>query len=121
MTHEQLKKAIMDDGALLVYAAHRNEERKVRGCWCMTFDRRKGFHVVERNLKQLRKAIEVDGGIYIQALKDEKLISCTPYQDKLITELPEDSEQEIFGKLPPNDFTAQVQVKRLLKKLGFFR
>ncbi len=120
MTPAQLRTALMDDGVLLVFATHLNEERKVRGGWCVTFDRRKGFHVVERKLKQLRSAVEREGGIYLLALKDDKIIPCTPYQENLVTELPEEQEQEIYGKLPRYDFTAQVQVQRLLKKIGYF-
>ncbi len=121
MTVPEIKAALMD-GAKLFFAKQYTENEEIRALWGVTFDRRKGFHVVEKKLKQVRSIIEREGGAYLLKIKDDNLIGVTPYGQNLITELPEDpdAEREIYQKLPRYDFTQQVQSQKLLKKIGFF-
>lgn len=106
--------------ALLVFAKRMNERQEVRSCYALTFDRRRGFHVIEQKGRQLRNVMEQGGGIYLFHLKEDKLIPVTEFGDCAITELPEEMEQEVYQKLPRYDLTAQVQIKKLMKKIGFF-
>lgn len=121
MTIPEMKTALMD-GAKLFFAKQYTENEEVRGLWGVTFDRRKGFHVVEKKLKQVRSIIEREGGAYLLKIKDDHLIGVTQYGQELVTELPDDEAeaQEIYQKLPRYDFTQQVQSQKFLKKLGFF-
>lgn len=121
MTIPEIKTALMD-GAKLFFAKQYTENEEIRALWGVTFDRRKGFHVVEKKLKQVRSIIEREGGAYLLKIKDDNLIGVTQYGQNLITELPEDpvEEREIYQKLPRYDFTQQVQSQKLLKKIGFF-
>ena len=121
MTVAEMKTALMD-GAKLFFAKQYTENEEVRGLWGVTFDRRKGFHVVEKKLKQVRSIIEREGGAYLLKIKDDHLIGVTQFGQELVTELPEDEweAQEIYQKLPRYNFTQQVQSQKFLKKLGFF-
>ena len=118
MTIPEMKTALMD-GAKLFFAKQYTENEEVRGLWGVTFDRRKGFHVVEKKLKQVRSIIEREGGAYLLKIKDDHLIGVTQYGQELVTELPDDEAeaQAIYQKLPRYDFTQQVQSQKFLKKL----
>lgn len=120
MTAAELREALMR-GIKLVFAKRLNAQHQVRAVMAVTFDRRKGFHVVEKSLKQLRSAVEREGGVYFLALADDKFLPVTEFREALASEIPQEREQEICGALPRFDFTVQVQSQRLLKKIGFFR
>jgi len=121
MTAAELREPLMQ-GVKLVFAKRLNEQHQVRAVMAVTFDRRKGFHVVEKSLKQLRSAIEREGGVYFLALADGKFLPVTEFREALVAgEFPSEREQEICGALPRFDFTVQVQSQRLLRKIGFFR
>ena len=54
MTPDSLR-PLLEEGVILVFSKVLNASHHVRACCAVEFDHRKGFHVVERNLKQLRK------------------------------------------------------------------
>ena len=120
MTVPELREALIQGGKL-VFAKRLNEQHQARAVMAVTFDRRKGFHVVEKSLKQLRSAIEREGGVYLLALEESRFVPVTEYRENPVTEFPPEREQELCENLPRFDFTVQVQSQRLLRKIGFFR
>ncbi len=119
MTSDFLKEKLKG-GAMLVFAKILNATHNVRGCCAIELDKRNGFRMIEQNLKQVRKAISAEGILILQ-LKDDKILPVSSFGENIVTELPEEMEEEIFQLLPRNDFTAKVQAQRLLRKLGFDR
>lgn len=118
MTADFLKQKL-EDGTMLVFAKILNASHNVRGCCAVELDRRKGFRVVEQNLKQIRRAIASEGGILLLQLRDDRILPVGSFGEKTVTELPQELEEETFQRLPRYDFTAKVQAQRLMRKLGF--
>jgi len=108
----------LESGVKIVYAKRLNAKHTVRSCYVLQFDRRKGFHSIEQNTRQLRVTMENDGGILLLVFKDQKILPAfEEYGFELITDIPLESEEEIYQQLPRYDFTIQVQVQRIIRKL----
>ncbi len=119
MTSDSLKPLLVQ-GVILVFAKILNASHNVRACGAVEFDHRRGFHIVERSLKQLRRAAADGEGMLLMQLKDGKILPVSEFGETSVTELPPEREEEILQRLPRFDFTAQVQAQRLVKKFGAF-
>ena len=106
MTFEDLKNRL-EDGTVLVFGKILNATHNVRGCGAMELDHRKGFRIVEQSLKQIRKAVTADGILILQI------------REEVVTDLPEELEEETLQKLPRFDFSAKVHAQKVLRKLGY--
>ena len=117
MTPDSLR-PLLEEGVILVFSKVLNASHHVRACCAVEFDHRKGFHVVERNLKQLRKAASSGSGMVLLQFKDGKILPVSEYGENPVMELPPEREEEILQRLPRFDFTARVQAQRLVRKFG---
>ena len=106
MTFEDLKNRL-EDGTVLVFGKILNATHNVRGCGAMELDHRKGFRIVEQSLKQIRKAVTADGILILQI------------GEEVVTDLPDELEEEPLQKLPRFDFSAKVHAQKVLRKLGY--
>ena len=121
MTADDLRKNL-EAGAECVFALRPGEKGAVRGVFALTFDRRKGFHSVERSLRQLRRAAS-EGGVLFLAFGESRIAPVSGlYGERIVNELPEDAaELEAFLRnLPRFDLTVRVRMQNTLKKIGFF-
>ena len=117
MTADHLKQ-LLENGVTLVFAKILNASHNVRGCCALELDRRKGFRMVEQNLKQIRRAVS---GILLLQIREDRLTAVGSFGEGIVTELPLEMEEETLQHLPRYDFSAKVHAQKLLKKLGFAR
>jgi len=119
MTADHLKQ-LLENGVTLVFAKILNASHNVRGCCALELDRRKGFRMVEQNLKQIRRAVSGEGILLLQ-IREDRLTAVGSFGEQIITELSPEMEEETLQHLPRYDFSAKVHAQKLLKKLGFAR
>ena len=103
MTFEDLKNRL-EDGTVLVFGKILNATHNVRGCGAMELDHRKGFRIVEQSLKQIR---------------EDRLTPVCSFGEEVVTDLPEELQEETLQKLPRFDFSAKVHAQKVLRKLGY--
>ena len=121
MTADDLRKNL-ETGAECVFALRPGEKGSVRGVYALTFDRRKGFHAVERNLRQLRRTAS-EGGVLFLVFGENRIAPLSGlYGEETVHELPEDAAalEAFLRNLPRYDLTVRVQMQNTLKKIGFF-
>ena len=121
MTAEDLRKNL-ETGAECVFARRPGEKGSVRGVFALTFDRRKGFHAVERSLKQVRRTASESGVLFLVFGETRIAPLSGLYGEGLVNELPEDAGalEEILQSLPRYDLTVRVRMQNTLKRIGFF-
>ena len=121
MTAEDLRKKL-EKGAECVFARRPGEKGSVRGVFALTFDRRKGFHAVERSLKQVRRAASECGVLFLVFGETRIAPLSGLYGEGLVNELPEDASalEAFLQTLPRYDLTVRVRMQNTLKKIGFF-
>ena len=117
MTFEDLKNRL-EDGTVLVFGKILNATHNVRGCGAMELDHRKGVRIVEQSLKQIRKAVTADGILILQ-IREDRLTPVCSFGEEVVTDLPEELEEETLQKLPRFDFSAKVHAQKVLRKLGY--
>ena len=121
MTAEDLRKNL-ETGAECVFARRPGEKGSVRGVFALTFDRRKGFHAVERSLKQVRRVASECGVLFLVFGETRIAPLSGLYGEGLVNELPEDAAglETFLRDLPRYDLTVRVRMQNTLKKIGFF-
>lgn len=121
MTADDLRKNL-ETGAECVFALRPGEKGSVRGVFALTFDRRKGFHSVERSLKQLRRTASENGVLFLIFGENRIAPLSGLYGERIVNELPEDDAalEEFLRGLPRFDLTVRVRMQNTLKRIGFF-
>ena len=121
MTADDLRKKL-ESGAECVFARRPGEKGSVRGVFALTFDRRKGFHAVERSLRQIRRTASENGILFLVFGETRIAPLSGLYGEEIVRELPEDdpSLESYLQTLPRCDLTARVRMQNTLKKIGFF-
>jgi len=121
MTPEDLRRNL-ESGAECIFARRPGEKGSVRGVFALTFDRRKGFHAVERSLKQLRRTASESGVLFLVFGETRIAPLSGLYGESPVSELPEDPAalEALLQTLPRFDLTVRVRMQNTLKKIGFF-
>lgn len=122
MTADDLRKNL-ESGAECVFARRPGENGSVRGVFALTFDRRKGFHAVERSLRQVRRCAAENGLLFLVFGETRIAPLSGLYGEQIVRELPEDGSalESFLQALPRYDLTVRVRMQNTLKKIGFFR